>query len=291
MAETAITFSCHGERLIGILHKPPVSNNSIQLTERLAFVFVVGGPQYRIGSHRQFVVMARSLTMDGYPVFRFDHRGIGDSSGEMRSFEDIGDDIEAAVGVVRRELPDHEIVMLGLCDAASTLLMHVSKIQNLAALILLNPWVRTEEGLAETYARHYYLQRLISIEFWRKVFLFEWNIKASVAGLIGTAGMLLSKKQARQEEGVTFIERMYLGLLECDCPVLFILSGKDYTAREFELLLARDERWKESSREPRVEFARLDNADHTFSGERDLTDLHSTLVRWLAQHDYSRVES
>ena len=35
-------------------------------------VIVVGGAQYRVGSHRQFVQMARLLAAAGYPVLRFD---------------------------------------------------------------------------------------------------------------------------------------------------------------------------------------------------------------------------
>ena len=48
---------------------------------------MVGGPQYRVGSHRQFTLMARAFAAAGYPVLRFDYRGIGDSEGESRGFE------------------------------------------------------------------------------------------------------------------------------------------------------------------------------------------------------------
>ena len=38
-------------------------------------VIVVGGPQYRAGSHRQFTLLARHIAAAGYPVLRFDARG------------------------------------------------------------------------------------------------------------------------------------------------------------------------------------------------------------------------
>ncbi|HLB84425.1 MAG TPA: hypothetical protein VJK00_06820, partial [Steroidobacteraceae bacterium] len=54
--EEPLCIESQGERLIGILHRPQTQGN---LTRGV--VVVVGGPQYRIGSHRQFVLLARSL--------------------------------------------------------------------------------------------------------------------------------------------------------------------------------------------------------------------------------------
>jgi len=50
-------------------------------------LIVVGGPQYRVGSHRQFLLLSRRLAAEGHPVMRFDYRGMGDASGAMRGFE------------------------------------------------------------------------------------------------------------------------------------------------------------------------------------------------------------
>ena len=82
---------------------------------------MVGGPQYRVGSHRQFVLLARDLAADGFPVFRFDYRGMGDSEGEFRGFEHVEDDIAAAVEAFRSASPGlREIVLWGLCDGTRT---------------------------------------------------------------------------------------------------------------------------------------------------------------------------
>ena len=63
--ERPVQFSCGTDRLLGILH--PGAPDS----ERGVLV-VVGGPQYRVGSHRQFVLLARALAAAGIPVLRFD---------------------------------------------------------------------------------------------------------------------------------------------------------------------------------------------------------------------------
>ena len=50
--ETALTFACQGETLLGVLSEPPSPTDTCML-------IVVGGPQYRAGSHRLFVQLAR----------------------------------------------------------------------------------------------------------------------------------------------------------------------------------------------------------------------------------------
>ncbi len=78
--ETALRFTCADEYLFGILACPERPSDT-------GVVIVVGGPQTRVGSHRQFVLLSRALAAAGYPVLRFDVRGMGDSSGEQRDFE------------------------------------------------------------------------------------------------------------------------------------------------------------------------------------------------------------
>jgi len=77
MNEIPVTFGCEDISLVGVLHAPEAAPS-------LGFVFVVGGPQYRVGSHRQFVLLARDLASHGAAVLRFDCRGMGDSGGFFR---------------------------------------------------------------------------------------------------------------------------------------------------------------------------------------------------------------
>src|ERR1700758_722935 len=88
-SETALTFLCGGERMLGILSRPDVPATR-------GVLIMVGGPQYRVGSHRQFLLLARHLAAHGVPALRFDYRGMGDSEGGMRTFEHVEDDLRAA---------------------------------------------------------------------------------------------------------------------------------------------------------------------------------------------------
>lgn len=116
--EHALCFSCAGDELVGIVSTPEVP-------KPVGVLVLVGGPQYRVGSHRQFLLLAWALSEAGFPVMRFDYRGMGDSTGDLRDFETVNDDIAAAIGVFRQQCPDvAKIVLWGLCDAASASLIY-----------------------------------------------------------------------------------------------------------------------------------------------------------------------
>src|SRR5262249_10654854 len=96
--EEAIQIFCNGVPLVGILHRS-------QSDAHRGMVIVVGGPQYRVGSHRQFILLARFLAESGVPVLRFDHRGIGDSDGLFLGFEQIDDDLAVAIDALMLHVP------------------------------------------------------------------------------------------------------------------------------------------------------------------------------------------
>ena len=119
--EIALEVPCHDNTLIGVLHRG-YDDASVGV------VVVVGGPQYRVGSHRQFVLLARALAYAGIPVLRFDYRGMGDSPGEPRQFGDVDDDIKAAINTLCENVTTlKKIVIWGLCDAASAALFYAHK--------------------------------------------------------------------------------------------------------------------------------------------------------------------
>ena len=75
VVERFATFECGDDTCIGIV----ASNADVASRADIGVVIVVGGPQYRVGSHRQFVTLARALAASGVPALRFDYRGMGDS--------------------------------------------------------------------------------------------------------------------------------------------------------------------------------------------------------------------
>src|SRR3546814_4572846 len=68
-------------------------------------LIVSGGNELRSGAHRGMAKLAARLARDGFPVFRFDRRGVGDSEGENGGFLSSGPDIAEAVAAFLRASP------------------------------------------------------------------------------------------------------------------------------------------------------------------------------------------
>lgn len=271
VAEEPLRFHCEGETLIGVLALPEAA------VARLAIVILVGGPQYRAGSHRQFVMLARCLAQSGWPALRFDHRGIGDSSGEARSFADIGADIRIAVDQICERLPDVEgVVLWGLCDAASAAMMYAASDSRIVGLVLANPWARAPQTYARTRLRHYYLQRVLSVDFWRKLASNRFRFRHSFLAFADSVDQAMKPtSRARDYRG-----RMLDGLGGFSGRILWLFSGRDLTAREFRAFLQQESAagYLEGVNARRID---IPDADHTFAHDDWRSQVESATCDWL----------
>ena len=273
--ERALSFDCGGERLYGILSLPAAPHPG----SRRGVLVVVGGPQYRAGSHRQFTLLARSLATDGIAVMRFDYRGMGDSCGQARPFDSIEDDLRAAIDAFLAASPGlDEVVLWGLCDAASAIGMYAARDPRVAGLVLLNPWVRTEDGLARATLRHYYRARLRDPAFWRQLALGRFNWRASFSSLLTLTRRATRTTATAAPALMSLPERMHAGLADFKGRVLLVVAGADLTAREFCDLAAASAHWQRVLAPPRVTRRQIEHADHTFS-RREWRD---QVARWTA---------
>jgi len=274
--ERAVTFDCCGERLVGVVAEPAGE-------AKAAVLIVVGGPQYRVGSHRQFVLLARSLAASGIAVLRFDYRGMGDSTGPARPFEDVGPDIGAAMDALRTACPTVErIVLWGLCDAASASLIYVQSTRDarVAGLVLLNPWVRSDATIARTHLKHYYGRRLLEKEFWTKLARGGVDVAAaarSIADKVTSAG----RGDASASAVTTFQDRMAEGFRSFAGPILILLSERDLTAKEFIEYVRSDARWSALITRANVERHDVADSDHTFSTARWRGEVETLTLDWL----------
>lgn len=274
--ETACVFPCAGEQLLSIVALP-------ERPEVTGVLLVVGGPQYRVGSHRQFLLLSRALAGSGYPAMRFDYRGMGDSTGELRDFEAVNDDIAAAIDAFQANCPVVErIVLWGLCDAASASLLYWSATQDerVSGMVLLNPWARSEATLAKTHIKHYYGQRLLQVEFWRKLLSGKLGV---VRALQGFASSLMRTRQVSLacDNKLPFLQRIMQALEVFPGPLLLILSDNDYTAKEFLQACQGSEPARRALGGPRLTRFDLASADHTFSSREWRQCVEVETLAWL----------
>jgi exosortase A-associated hydrolase 1 len=282
--EQPLVFECQGEQLIGIIHH---AESEI----RIGVLIVVGGPQYRVGSHRQFLLLARALALQGIPVMRFDVRGMGDSDGVQRRFDQLDEDIRAAINGFLVACPQLDrVVLWGLCDAASAAIFYAYQDDRVRGLVLLNPWVFTEQGAAKTYLKHYYLQRLLSREFWAKLFGFKFNFVDSVISLLGLIRQAKGMSKSSSLHEVDLVDQhlpLPTRMRECFAKfvgsVLLILSGRDLTADEFKDVVNADPVWQGLLARSSLERFDFAEADHTFSSATWRDQVAEWTISWIKQ--------
>lgn len=279
MNERAISFDCAGNSTVGIVHAPNAYSD-------LGVVVVVGGPQYRVGSHRQFVQLARALAAAGHAVIRFDVRGMGDSDGAPRGFEDINADIGAAIDALLAHAPGvRQVALWGLCDGASAALLYVQSTRDVrvAGICAVNPWVRSEVGLARAQVKHYYLDRVLAREFWVK--LLRGGVGLSALRELSSKLVLVTRSTGTSAThcGEAFTERMAFACENLPLGGLFmILSENDLTAKEFADHIALSSRWERALRTVAAQRCEIRGADHTFSALDAQTEVATQTIRWLA---------
>lgn len=259
--QRALRFSCQGSSLVGIIDVPerPLPRGVLIIT---------GGPQYRVGSHRQFTLLARMLAHRGIPVMRFDRRGMGDSDGEPRAYDQIDDDVHAAMQEFSLQMPEvKEVVIWGLCDAATAGALYAPHDSRVSGLVMLNPWVRSPEGSARAVLRHYYLRRLAKSAFWKKVATGKLDFSASAIALRNNVRL------AATERSSLLPQRVVDSLANFPGRVLVILSGDDLTAREFARLMD-----KHALRARRVDIA---GANHTFASQKWRDEVAEASANWI----------
>ena len=275
LQEQPLQIAGDGFDMLGILSLPAPGTPTL----RTAVLIVVGGAQYRAGSHRQFVLLARRLAAAGYPVLRFDLPGMGDSPGDPVPFENTATHIAAALDALEQATPVDGSVLWGLCDGAPASLLYLQATQDprVAGVALLNPWVRSEAGLARAHVKHYYRQRVLQADFWRKL----------AGGRVGWAalrGIWANLRAMRQTAPalLSFQELMALCWQAFEGKIMLILSERDLTAQEFIEYASNHAHWRPALQRPGVTRHNLAGADHTCSQPGQQDQLEQLTLHWLA---------
>lgn len=279
-------FACEGAQLVGILHRPAQPRP-------VGVVVIVGGPQYRIGSHRQFNMVARDLARHGYPVLRFDYRGMGDSEGELRGFEHVTADVRCAIDALLERVPQlRQVVLWALCDGASAASFYAASDARVRGLVLLNPWVRGAQMPARALLFTYYLRRLFDRQAWLSLLRQPAKLVKALGGVTRTVGAAVTQDDAPATSNTaplppgasaTLLPRVAAGLEQFRGPILVMIALADITGGEFAHYAKHYRPLRRRMHQRDVTWYRLQEADHTFSTRSWRDHVSSRTRQWLDQ--------
>ena len=257
-----IAFPCAGETLLGTLDEAAGTTG---------LLIVSGGNEIRIGSHRGMAMLAQRVAEAGYPVFRFDRRGIGDSTGINGGFESSAEDIAAAVAAFRATGVTR-IIAFGNCDAATSLAFYQAR-AGLDALLLANPWtIESSDDLPPAAAiRSHYAQKLRDPKEWLRLLRGGVNIGKIFRGL--------SKVSQKPSQDSASLAARLGAALTSDTPTTILIAQGDNTA------IAFADAFKAPAFDgarARVRVETLDSDSHSFASPSDKDWLFARVIAALA---------
>jgi exosortase A-associated hydrolase 1 len=233
MTRRHLAFACKGAQLIGTLDLPKRAEAG-----STGLLVVSGGNEVRAGAWNGQALLAARIAASGFPVFRYDRRGVGDSEGENSGFRRSGPDIAAALAAFRGEVPGlTRVIAFGNCDAAAALMLTGG--WGCDGLVLANPWTFEDAGdgdadnghaSAEQAApapdslRAHYRQRLRDPAALLRLLRGGVALGPLLRSLVGAA---------RRAPESSLAGELKAGLAGFAGPVAILLAGRDRTAQTF----------------------------------------------------------
>ena len=214
-----------------------------------------------------------------FQCFRYDRRGIGESSGVNGGFLKSQADIIAAIDCFHATSPDiSRIVAFGNCDAASALALFGASI-DLDRVVLANPWVIEETDITAK-APTKPPPSAIRSRYWERL----KNPKSIIdllTGKIDLRKLAKGLKQATQkQENTALAVRVQNGLQELQKPCRILLASRDTTARAF-LAAWNSKDFTAVRALPNIRTEALDSASHSFADDSSGIWLEKQLLEAL----------
>ena len=261
--EEAVQFSHNQKLLYGILHVPDQ-----RIDPSTIVILITGGPQVRIGAHRIYLELSRFLCEHNYSSFRFDYEGMGDSEGDYIGFQYAGSSIAAAMRFLRKKFKGRlNFIIWSLCDGATAAALYAANHQDyIIGQILCNPLVMTDDGLAISTIRYYYIKKIFSKNFLRKLRKRQLNLKNSVKSLWGIIkdAQRLNKDPSESAKNQKLPDIVIDSLHIFPKPIRIILSNGDIVASNFRDELKKNNLLKNDYKSNKIINYFINGADHTF---------------------------
>jgi exosortase A-associated hydrolase 1 len=258
-----VSFECDGSALAATLDEGTAS---------VGLLIISGGNEIRIGAHGGMAKLAQDISAKGFPVFRFDRRGIGDSEGENAGFTGSAEDLTAATLGFRTACADiKDIVAFGNCDAAAALMLHLPA--DVASTVLANPWViePIDELPPAAAIKARYIEKLKDPRALLRLISGGVNIAKLIRGL---------RRAAQPAQAAALADKVAAGMTAFHGPIHIILAAGDATA------LAFADAWQGVSfaparERPNITVQTIDSASHSFASDSDYDALKHAVLNAL----------
>lgn len=256
-----------GEGLIGILHA-----GAAIASQETAVILLNAGMVHRIGPHRGSVELARAVAGAGFPVFRYDQSGLGDSPVSRQvSAERRHEELKAAMELVNARTGATRFVVGGICSAADDA-FHLATLEPRVQGVLLL------DGLA--YRTPGYWLRHLPPRVFNPVKLWNWWRSRSHA----QPGMENFRDWPSRQDAIAALK----GMVSRDVRMLFVFTGGAYRYFNHAGQLPAALGGAIESRQVSSEY--WPDCDHTFYLKRDRSRLQQRVISWLSQ-EYASPEA
>ena len=305
--ESAVSFSNGHLKLRGILHTPDGPR------ARAGVILLCPGYKHRVGQHRLYLYIARTLSAHGLPVLRFDFHGLGESAGEIKRclFDDFWGYIQrggfvsdtiASVDFFREIASVEKVALMGLCGGAITGLIAGARDSRVDGLILINVSIALQgssddwftknmpPGLADSLLSAY-VERIKSPRSWVRLLTLKSDYRViwkSISSKLGRRWRSSGRIDLENDTGDSHVNPLFLESFRSYCssgrPVLFAFSENDKEKWAFDANVLERYLYSGNPYEKYYSISVVEGANHSFTLPEWRDELLDTSLAWLQHH-------
>jgi predicted alpha/beta-fold hydrolase len=265
MKEIAHTIN---KQLVGIYTESELKTDKKSPT----ILFLNSGLLPHIGPYRLYVKLARKFAKQGYPSFRFDLSGIGDSEKHKDSRLhklQHKEDIKEVIDFLQKEHNDNAFVSFGICTGADNAHQTMARDKRVTGAICVDGYTYP----TKRYYFNHYLPKLFSVSSWMTMLKMAYRkiVPEKTEEKLDTIDMTWHKPPKEK------VAKEYLEFIERDCSLLSIFTAswpcnyKQQLSDVFSDIPFGDN----------LQTAYLENAEHIFPLAEDRHSLEAVMTGWL----------
>ena len=289
--------------LYGMLHFPPAG----AVRQDTGIIILNPGPTDRCGPQRLYFKLADRFASEGFPVLRFDARGVGESEGEWDEKNEGGPitnifveiqrgawvpDTQAAIEFMMQEAGVQHLILGGLCGGALTALLAGADHPKVTGLLMMGTPITLSSTTAnvqdlpeDVLARDagLYFKKLFSPSAWRRLLTFKTDYKTLWGVLASRIHSRIPPRPSNPYQAMNpKIDPPFLKAFESAVAagkkICFVYSENDYLWQEFKEYFLPS--FENQASFP-FELATIPNSNHNMTEIEWQDRLNQLLLSWL----------